>query len=565
MLGQIRLPKIFAGNGDWLERKQTSILSAAMIITLANLMSSVAGLIRERLLISSFFDTPSLQQAYEAFLVAFQIPDMMFQLIVLGAVSAAFIPIFTDQRKKSKQQAFQMTNVVMSWILLVFILASIVIAIAAEPLTALRTGSGFSSQQIKIAAHLTQFMLIAQLFFAISNFFTGMLQSFQRFIFPALAPIFYNLGIVLGVYLFGSSFGIYSAALGVIIGASLHMLIQWPLIYKLGFRFRPQFSLKVEGVKKLFRLMPPRVLTYGLTEVQNLALGFFATSLGNLSFFVVRLALRLMTIPIRLFGVPIGQASLAFLSEQAGPKEQDRFVKLLRQSLHQVSFFALPTSVLLLILRIPIVRLVFGAHNLPWKTTVSTAKVVAILAVSIAAQALVQTLIRAFHARKNTKTPLLLTAFSVTIYLVLSVIFVFSLNWGVLGIGVATSVAALIELGLFLITLHKQLKTPFLTKAFFLPQFKMLVASFCMAVFLYLPFRIFDEVIFDTSRTIELIGLTVTTSTIGTLVYLYFSALLEIKELQLVSKILNSALKWQRPLSKSPEFLTQNTGNETTI
>jgi len=272
-----------------------------------------------------------------------------------------------------------------------------------------------------------------------------------------------------------------------------------------------------------------------------------------------------MTIPIRLFGVPIGQASLAFLSEQSEPNEQKKFVKLLRRSLHQVSFFALPTSVLLLILRIPIVRLVFGAHNLPWKTTVTTAKVVAILALSVTAQALVQLLIRAFHARKNTKTPLVLRAISVAVYLSLSVWLVFGLNWGVMGIGIATSVSAIIEVSLFLFVLHRQLSSPLLTNDFFVPQIKMLVAGFCMAVFLYLPFRILDELIFDTSRTIELIGLTVTTSTIGILVYLYFSALLEIKELNLVTRLLSSALKWQKPLSKSTEVLTQNTGNETAI
>jgi putative peptidoglycan lipid II flippase len=560
----VSLPRLFRANGDWLERQQTSILSAAMVITIANIFSSVAGLLRERLLISSFFDTILSQQAYEAFLVAFQIPDMMFQLIVLGAISAAFIPIFADQKKASPDQAFAMTNTVMTYLLIILAVVSGLIIIFARPLTQLRTGAGFSSEQIEIAVGLTRFMLIAQFFFAISNFFTGMLQSFQRFILPAVAPILYNLGIVLGVYLFSSRFGIYSAGLGVIIGACLHMLVQWPLIHKMGFRFKLSFNLKIPGVKKLFKLMPPRVLTYGLTEIQNLALGFFATSIGNLSFFVVRLALRLMAIPIRLFGVPIGQASLAFLSEESGDGNHKRFSQLLLKSIHQISFFALPTSVLLLILRIPIVRLVFGTHNLPWKTTLSTGKVLAILAISITAQAMVQLLVRAFHALKNTKTPLVLTAITMVVYLGLAGLFVFGFSGGILGIGLATTISALVELALFLTALNYHLKTPILTKAFFVPQTKMMVAGFCMAVFLYLPFKIFDELIFNTTKTIELIGLTVTTSTIGVIVYLYFAALLNIKELNLVIKILESAVKWRPTLAKSPEVLADTSTQETT-
>ncbi|MBU0979004.1 murein biosynthesis integral membrane protein MurJ [Patescibacteria group bacterium] len=561
----VSLPKIFKANGDWLERKQTSILSAAMVITIANIVSSAAGLLRERLLISSFFDTILSQQAYEAFLVAFQIPDTMFQLIVLGAVSAAFIPIFTDNKKASQEQAFAMTNTVMTYLLSLLVVISLVIIIFAEPLTRLRTGVQFSDHQIMIAANLTRFMLIAQFFFAISNFFTGMLQSFQRFIFPALAPILYNLGIVIGVYLLSGHFGIYAAGMGVILGACLHMLIQWPLIHKLGFRFKPNFNLQIPGVKKLFKLMPPRVLTYGLTEIQNLALGFFATSIGNLSFFVVRLALRLMAIPIRLFGVPISQASLAFLSEESGGDQHKRFVQLLLKSIHQITFFALPTSVLLLVLRIPVVRLVFGTHNLPWKTTLSIGRVLAILAISITAQAMVQLLVRAFHALKNTTTPLILTTITMAVYLGLACLFVFTWSGGILGIGLATSMAALVELVLFLVALNYHLKTPILTKAFFVPQAKMLVAGFCMAVFLYLPFKIFDELIFNTTKTIELIGLTVTTSTIGILVYLYFAALLNIKELKLITKIFESAIKWRSALAKSPEVLADTTSQETTV
>ncbi len=550
----IPLPKIFASKTSWLEQQQTSILSAAFIITLANVVSSISGLIRQRLLISAFFNTQSSQEAFEALLVAFQIPDTMFQLIVLGALSAAFIPVFSTLKRKDEKAAFGMSAVVINLLLLVFITTSVIVGIFAEPITLWRTGDAFTANQVTIAANLTRIMMIAQIFFAISNLLSAVLQSYQRFILPSIAPILYNVGIVSGVYFLSPMFGIYSAGIGVCIGAFMHMIIQLPLAYKLGFRFGWSFNLRYPGVKELFTLIPPRVLTIGITEIQNLSLGFFATSLGNLSFVVIRLALTLMALPIRLFGVPISQASLPFLSEQTEEKDKQRFKDLILQSLNQIAFFAFPASVLLLILRIPIVRLLFGTSNFPWATTLMTGRAVALISISIAAQAMVQLLIRGFHAVKDTQTPLIITLTTVVSYLIGSSYVVFFTDFGVLGIAAVTSVSAFIELGLFLLAFHSKV-SKILSPAFWIPQVKMVGASFLMAVFLYLPFRILDEVVFNTTKTVELIALTITTGTIGMVVYTYFAALFEIKELHLMTTMLRSINKWKNGVVKTNEFV----------
>ena len=564
MLPRFTLPKIIGNNTAWLERQQTSILSAAFVITAANIISSIAGLVRERILIAYFFDNQVSQQALEAFQVAFQIPDAVFQLLVLGALSAAFIPIFTQLKNKSKEEAFAMTSSVMNLLILAFVIIGGIVFWLARPITILRTGDSFTLDQINVVTHLTRVMLFAQLFFAISNFFTGILQSYQRFILPAIAPILYNLGIVLGVVLFYERLGIYAAGVGVILGAAIHMLIQFPSVRKLGYQHSFKISLKITGVKKLLLMMPPRVATFAVSEIQNLSLGFFATSLGNLSFFVIRLALKLMTIPIRLFGVPIGQASLAFLSEKTNEKNLDKFKSLLTNSFHQVSFFAFPASVLLLILRVPVVRLVFGTHNLPWETTVATGKVVAIVSISIVAQSLVQLLIRAFHALKDTKTPFFIAVATVSFYFIGSFISVNYTQMGINGIAIVTSLTAFFELLLFLILLNKKIGG-LINKAFLLPQIKMLLASGLMSVFLYLPFKILDQLVFETSRTIELIGLTVTTSTIGILVYLYLAALFDIQELSLVKKVFSSIDKWRKPLTKTTELVGDSNKGDSII
>lgn len=554
---RFKLPSFLLQNTAWLEQKQNSILSAALIITVANIVSSLSGLLRQRLLIDFFFQSPTSREAFEALLVAFQIPDMMFQIIILGAVSSAFIPVFTSLRRKDEQNAFEMSAIMMNILLFIFIVVGVVVFIFAEPLTALRTGVGFTPEQIRTAAYLTRIMLVAQLFFAISNFLSGILQSYQRFVIPSIAPVLYNLGILLGVYLFAHQFGIYAAGIGVIIGAFIHMGIQLPLAVKLGFRFRFSLNWRHAGIKDLFKLMPARLLTLSASEIQNLALGFFATSLGNLSFVVIRLALTLMTIPIRLFGVPISQASLPFLSEENEDEHAQKFSDLVVQSLHQIAFLAYPASVLLLILRIPIVRLVFGTREFPWTTTILTGRVVAIIAISIAAQAMAQLLIRAFHALKDTKTPFIITVATVTLYVLVCAIAVFMTEWGLYGMAIATSLSAILEAVLLVYFLNRRVHA-FTSRTFWMPQFKILAASFLMAVFLYLPFRILDQLVFNTSRTLELVALTVTTSTIGLLVYVYFSALFEVKELQFLTKLLTSfGGKWQKSLAQSKEVLVE--------
>lgn len=563
-LPSLPITKIFTNQKKWLEKQQTTILSAAIIITSANIVSSLSGLAREWLLINKFFNTEASKEAYEALLIAFQVPDMMFQLIVLGALSAAFIPVFSNLKKQNEEEALKMSGIVLNLLLLTFIAASVIIFIFAYPITAWRTGAGFSETQIQIAANLTRVMLLAQIFFAISNMLSGVLQAYQRFILPSIAPILYNLGIVLGVYLFAPQLGIYAAGIGVCLGAFIHMIIQVPLARKMGFRTVFSLDFKFPGVRDLFRLIPARTLTIGIGEVQKLGLAFFATSVGNLSFVVIRLASLLITIPIRLFGTPIGQASLPFLSHEATEKDLSRFRNLVIQSLNQITFFAFPASALILILRVPLVRLIFGTKNFPWAMTLTTSRTVAIISLSIAAQAMVQLLIRSFYALKDTRTPLYIALSTVAFFFVSTVLITHFTSLGILGIAIMIALTAIVEIAIFLFALHRKIGG-IIGKEFVVPQLKMIVASFLMTVALYLPFKVLDELVFNTSKTIELIGLTIVTGTIGMLVYIYFAIVLNIEELKILTTLLSSLGKWRKTLARSEEILIDIDGEDDSL
>jgi putative peptidoglycan lipid II flippase len=556
-----RFSKIFP---KWLEKKQTSILSAAFVITLANIIASISGLIRQRSLISIYFAKEISKLEYESFLVAFQIPDLMFQLIVLGALSASFIPIFTKAKKKSEKEAFQIANSVITVTVVFFIVISIIMAIFAKPITTIRTGDQFSQHQINTCTNLTRIMLVAQIFFCFSFFLSGILQTYQYFIIPAIAPIFYNVGIILGTYFFNKSFGIYGAGIGVIIGSALHLITQIPLAKKIKFSYRPRFDFHKPEVKKILSLIPARTLTIGISEIKGLALTFFTTALGNLSFVIIKLGLTLMTLPVRIFGVPIGQASLPFLSKEYKDDDLTNLKNILLESVNQIAFLAFPASALILILRIPVIRIIFGAKNFPWPTTVLTGKVVIILALSIAFQAMIQVLVRGFYALQDTKTPLKISLVSNVFYFLFCAYFTFFQNTphgqffsqglkylfnlksssevGLIGIALATAISTILELVLYMSYLNKKIPK-FIDSNFIFNQFKIIFSSFLMAISLYLLLKILDLTFFDTTRTIELVALTITVSTIGMSFYIYLAKAFQIKELKLILSVFNNFSK----------------------
>lgn len=558
---KISISKLLNNNTKWLETQQTSINSAALIIALANVFSILFGYIRTRTILVFFAEDIA-----TAWRLAFQIPDMLFQLLIFGALSASFIPVFLSLKKETDDRtALRMGAIVLNILLLIFIAASTIIFVFAEPITLWRLGDGISAEQIQIVIKLTKIMLLAQIFFAVSNVLSGVLQSYKRFIIPSIAPILYNLGIIIGIVTLHSTFGIYAAGLGVVIGAILHMAVQLPLNLKLG--FRPVFSLNLNhpGVKRLFMLAPPRLLTIGVIQLQALALGYFATSIDSLSFLYISYATYISVIPIRLFGVPLSQAALPFLSQHSNKNESAKFKGLIIQSLNQISFLALPVSVLLLILRVPVIRLAFGTANFSWTSTIITGKVLGILALSITAQAMVHLLIRGFHALKNTKTPLLVAFLFTAFYLLGSLWVIKYTNYGVYGLAVVSALSFIFELILYFFAFNRKIPK-FIDKSLIIPQLKMLGASFFMAIFLYLPFRIFDELIFNTTKTVELIALTITTGTIGVLVYIYFAAIFEIKELALITRAFQSfSKKRETSIVKTREFMVETSVDDDII
>ncbi len=254
--------KIVSKGRELLVGQQTSVLSAATVIMVMVIVARVLGLVRQRIL-SQFFTSSDLS----LFFAAFRLPDAVFEVLVFGAFSSAFIPVFTKALKGGERRAWDIAAVAVNIGLLVFGVCALGFALLANPLYKL-IAPGFDQGQIQTISTLARILFAAQGFFVISYVLTGVLESLRRFLIPALAPVFYNLGIILGTIFLAPTMGLMGPAIGVVIGALCHFLIQFPFAFKLGFRFKFKFSLTSE-IRHIGKLSFPRILDISFEQIQK--------------------------------------------------------------------------------------------------------------------------------------------------------------------------------------------------------------------------------------------------------------------------------------------------------
>jgi putative peptidoglycan lipid II flippase len=533
--------------------RQTTILSGATIIMATVILSKVLGLVRDRLLAHIF---PPDNVAI--FFAAFGLPDLIFQIFIFGALSVAFIPVFTETLEKTdKEEAFEMANAIFNLILIILILMAVVIFIFAEPLTNLIV-PGFSIAQKIQVANITRIILVGQIILSFGSFFIGILQSFQRFIIPALAGVFYNIGIIIGILLLSESMGIEGAAVGVIIGGILHVLIQLPLALSLGFRFSLTKNVLHKGVREIIRLMSVRTIGLAAEQINERVAIALSSLISTSSVTYLTFAQHLQLVPVSLFGATIAQAALPILSYERARGRSEEFKSTLLTTLHQILFLALPSAAILIVLRIPSVRLVFGAQQFDWEATVLTGRTLAFLSIGLGAQAISLLLARAFYAFKDTRTPVYISLFVVLVNIILSFVFIKVFNMDVWGLGLAFSIANILSSVLLFITLNFKVGG-FEKKQAFAPLGKMLMATIIMGVALYIPIKLLDQVIFDTTKTVNLLILTGISSLFAITVYVVLVWFMKVKELKTYVDLLGRVAKYQNNLKPKEMINPDNT------
>jgi putative peptidoglycan lipid II flippase len=545
--------KFLSKSFDLLTRRQTNILSAAFVIMVTVILSQVLGLIRQRLLVGIFGASNSLG----IYLYATQLPDTIFQLTIAAALSSAFIPVFSDYLTKGKEQeAHKVASTILATGLVLFSLFSFFLSFFAQQILQIfNLGSNFSSQDMVLMANLMRIIIFGQLLFIVGTFFTALLQSYNHFFVPGIAAALYNLGIIIGVLVFAPLLGIYSTAIGVILGGLIFIGAQIPLARKVGFHFRPDIAyLKSEGVKKIGKLMWPRTISVIVFQLGTIGIGAFISFLsdpGRMNV-IFDFAKTLAFAPVALFGQTIAQAAFPVLSREKDKPEE--FKATFINSFNQMLYLVLPVSVLCLVLRIPLVRLVFGASKFDWPATVATGQTLALFSISIFAQALITLILRAFYALHDTKIPLIIGGASTAILILLAYLFIPVMHMGVQSLGFAYSLASLFQLVVLFLLLEKRVGG--FGRATLLPSWtKFFLSSFLTAFALYIPIKLLDQLVFDTTHTINLIALAGISSSLGLLLYLFLTWFFDVKEAQAYMLMLRKMGNWKEILKKSQELL----------
>ena len=551
-------------------QKQTSILSAALVLMGTVILSQVLGIFRQRLLGSTF----GVSDTLGVYLVSSKLPDFLFQLIIAGALSSAFIPVFTDFLSKNRSEdANKMASTLLFFGFILFGAVSIVLFIFAPFfLQLINPGAGYTASHMDLMANLMRIIIFGQMIFLVATFFSAVLQSHNHFFIPGIAAATYNLGIILGIYILSPMTGIYAPAVGVVIGALIYTVFQIPSIRSVGFHFKPSLSFNTPGVREVTKLMWPRTLSlliFQLGTIMTVSLISFLPSAGR-NYVIFDYAQTLAFAPVVLFGQTIAQAAFPVLS-----REKDRldiFRTTFMTSFNQMLYLVLPVSVLFLVLRIPIVRLVYGAGKFDWDATVFMGRTLAFFALSLFAQALIYLVSRAFYAVHDTKTPLIVGAVSTFLMLALSFLFIsfWSTNLqnlaeiytskfrlipvGIESIAMAFSVASIFNLTILLVLLNRKIHI-FSLGSFWLPQIKIFSSVILMGFAIYIPIKLLDQLVFDTTRTINLIFLSSVASLIGLSIYLFLTWLLNVKEASTFLLIFKRLGNWKELVGKSERII----------
>lgn len=533
-------------------KRQTNILSAAFVIMATVILSQILGLVRQRLLVSFFGASDTLG----VYLVSTRLPDFLFQLIIAGGLSSAFIPVFSDFLAKGKdREAHKMASTILVLGLFIFLLISLGLFIFTPFfLKILNLGSGFSGEQMTLMVSLTRIILIAELLFIMGTFFSVLLQSYNHFFIPGIAAASYNLGIIIGILALSDKINIFAPAIGAILGAFIFTLIQLPMVKNVGFSFLPSFSLKVNGISEFIKLMWPRTISIGVFQFGTLVIVMlisFLPSSGR-SYVIFDYAQTLAFAPIALFGQTIAQAAFPVLSRERDKIEE--FKATFVTSFTQMLYLILPVSALFLVLRIPIVRLVFGAGQFDWDATVLTGRTLAFFTISIFAQALSYLVARSFYALHDTKTPLIIGGITTLFMISLGAVFILFLKTGVEGMAIAYSIASILNIIILMFFLNKKVGG-FDKIALALPIFKIFLSTVFTGFALYIPIKLLDQLVFDTTRTINLILLTGISSLAGLSIYLFLTWFFNVKEALIFLILFKKIGNWREVLGGSHEVI----------
>ncbi len=437
-----------------------SLAAAAAIVAAGFLGSRLLGLLRSVAIADAFGTSPELS----AYFVAFRLPDLVFQLLAGATLGSAFIPTFARLfTKESEEAAWRLASSVLNLVAIAtvaFAVLGFLLAPVLVPLMAPGLGeeTGQQEQLRSLAVDLTRIMMISPALFAVSGMFMGILNARHHFLFPAIAPMVYNLSIIVGALAFDD---VHALAVAVVVGAGLHLAVQLPALKLVGMVYRPIAEWRDAAVREVGRLMAPRVLGLAAFQFNLLITIFFASTVSDDAIAGINYAWLVVLTPLGLFGMAISTAVFPTMAEQAAG-DHSELRNTLERSLRLILFLTIPAAVGLMILSRPLVAFLFqhgalilGDGAFTDASTDITQAALLFYAIGLFAHAAIEILSRGFYALSDTRTPVAFAVVSLVANLVLSAILVGPLE--VRGLALAVSLATILEAGLLFGTLRSRL------------------------------------------------------------------------------------------------------------
>jgi len=432
--------------------RSRGVIFAATILAVASVLSRLLGLLRDRLLAGSFGAGDTLDIYY----AAFRLPDLIYNLLIMGALSAGFIPVFVslwNKKEEGSKDAWRFVSSVLNILLIGLLLLGTLFFILAPYLMKLIT-PGFDGEKLELTILMTRLMFLSPILLGVSAIFGGVLQSLKRFLAFSLAPIFYNLGIIFSILFLVPRFGILGLAFGVLLGGFFHLLIQSAPIWFSDFKYQPIIDWGNEGVKRLAKMIIPRALTLAVSQLNFLAITVLASSLAVGSLAIFNLTYNIWTFPLGVFAGSLAMAVFPALSENVAKKDWPGFAVNFSANLRQISFLVMPISVFFIVLASPIIRVILGTGKFGAADVSLTVNSLIFLSVGLLAESLILLLTRCFFAFDDTKTPFWLGLVSSVVRI--GGAWFFSLYFGVAGLALGYALGGILYMMLLWIWLHKK-------------------------------------------------------------------------------------------------------------
>lgn len=481
------------------DHRTEHISAAALILSIFSFLSFILGILRDRLITGTFGAGNELDVYY----TAFRIPDFIAMVLMMGAIGVAVIPIFTKTLIENKGSAFNYLSNLLNLSLVGLIIICAILFIFTPQLIFL-IAPGFSPEKKEITVLLTRIMFLSPILMGISNIISAVLRVFQKFLITALAPLVYNLGSIIGIIFFVPKIGISGLAWGIVLGAFLHLLIQVPALFRVGFKIKRIFNFLDKEFLLTLKLTIPRAIGLAAAQINLIVITIIGSMLIPGSVGIFSLANDLSLPIIGLIAIPFATAVFPALSLAFSKGEKKEMLQKFSSVFRQILFMLIPLTAIAFILRAHLVRIAFGTGRFDWSATKLTAACFGVFMLGLFAQGLIYLVAKTFYAMHNTKIPALTSIISVASTALLSCVFIWLLsfpnifsafvgsalkiegmrNLAVVGLPLAVSLDAILQLTILLVFLKKKVGD-FYGKEIFSSLKKVLAATLLTIVFSY--------------------------------------------------------------------------------